>query len=101
MTLQPVVPFGRVFPDYPVDRAGHYRPPTADEQRAAITAYFGQGVTPVLYECGGCCAFHPADFGGDCREDLLRIDNPWKLLGDDSGDAPAWIECFPFEETDE
>lgn len=64
--LQPVIPFGRVFPDYPVDA------PTDAEQRAALAAYF-QGAPPQFEECGCCCALHPAAFAGDCREDLLRL----------------------------
>jgi hypothetical protein len=27
----------------------------------------------VFYQCGGCGAFHPASFTGDCRDDFNRF----------------------------
>jgi hypothetical protein len=29
--------------------------------------------TPIFYECGCCCMYHPIEFDGDCREDGSRF----------------------------
>jgi hypothetical protein len=58
------------------------------QRLAVLERYTEPGKLPKLYDCEICCSgYHPDRFYGDCRQDLLRIEEPDELFGRD-----GWIE---------
>jgi hypothetical protein len=56
----------------------------------------------VIFDCDICCAFHPWEFSGDCRDDKNRFATPEDYLESlglcDKDGTPAILEVRSMEE---